>query len=211
MRSLCARAFWRFCGATIALARSTPLGVDPWGWNGSEVKALPAVALQNPQIALFLESIFVGVYSSLVYYFCVKPWGFKPLLLVVFIVGVMKHFFGYILQLQTLYCSYGSACVFEPSMRLHNYHAQTPPVQLVIESTFEGFAFVLVFCAIAAATTQLHFTSLPAVARQNLQMSGRNSPNKLLKIMFLIGFILHLLAEITGIHKTFCLHRCVQN
>ena len=40
------RREWRFCGATIARkraqhraqARSTPLGVDPWGWNGSEVK-----------------------------------------------------------------------------------------------------------------------------------------------------------------------------
>ena len=59
--------------------------------------------LYDNRINLLLETLFIGIYSLVLYSilaFVIK----KPLVYVLFILGVMKHALGYFSGLQTFYC-----------------------------------------------------------------------------------------------------------
>lgn len=53
---------------------------------------------------VFLESVGVGIYTALIYAFIKWIFGFMNFQLLLFVVGVCKHFFGFALGLQTMYC-----------------------------------------------------------------------------------------------------------
>ena len=112
---------------------------------------------------ILVESILVGVYSFLIY-FCFQ--SIRPFVLMLFLTGVIKHYMGYWLGLQTLFCQ----------ERRGLKHVKPPPLY---ELVLEGIYFVV----------------LGILLSQVLQSKGL--------ILFLIGFILHTSAEITGVHTIF--------
>jgi hypothetical protein len=105
----------------------------------------------------------------------------------------MKHFFGYYFGLQTLYCRYGDAC--EKLQRTQKKeHIQGHPVigsyvktsleQLFLNSIIEGFVILGLGYVVSL------FVS-----------------NHLLTV-FLVGVVVHNLAELWGIHCDFCKNDC---
>ena len=116
---------------------------------------------------ILIESVFVGIYSFCIY-FCFQ--SIQPFEFMLFLTGMIKHYMGYWLGLQSLFCS----------QRKGLKHVMPPPLyEIILEGTF----FLILG----------KILSLAIVSRG--------------WIMFLIGFILHTLAELSGVHTTF-LKRC---
>jgi hypothetical protein len=139
-----------------------------------------------------LESLFVGIYTALIFLFV----SFSPIeniYLRLFSIGFVKHFLGHYLSLDTYYCNYGDACVSHKSFSNNNdFHESrvgkkksvTTTVNLVLESIGEGVLFLILG------------SILLTVLR-----------NRFL-LYFSIGFILHTGFELLGVHKKFCQVRC---
>jgi len=84
---------------------------------------------------LIMQSIFVGIYCSILFIILtglLSLFKIKPIYFF-FILGFIKHFFGYILGLHTLFCQ----CFVKP-----NY------IILFNESIIEGISFVVLFSII---------------------------------------------------------------
>ena len=135
-----------------------------------------------------LESLFVGIYTVLIFLFV----SFSPIdnvYLRLFSIGFLKHFLGHYLNLDNYYCNFGDACVSDKSFSnvfgLVKRKAVT--VNLVLESVGEGFLFLI----------------LGSI----LLMVSYLRKNRFL-LYFSIGFILHTGFEILGVHKKFCQERC---
>lgn len=125
------------------------------------------------------ESAIVGIYVVVLFlviehFLPLKDWN-----LFLFVLGFVKHVFGYLLGIQNFYCIYGYSC------RNVNVKKRTPKqvvyTEKMVESLLEGFAFVI--------TGALVFYFLTS--------------NKIYGI-FITGFVLHIVAEITGVHKYYC-------
>ena len=135
----------------------------------------------------FVESIVVGLYCVTIF------WMLRPYILdknvLFFLTGFSKHLFGWILGLQTYYCKFGNACERYNSgantMRSFSFTGQ-----MFAESLAEGFIFLL--------TLQILFKI------------ANNTLNKYV-ILFLLGVLLHLSFELSGIHHRFCLESCSRN
>jgi hypothetical protein len=125
---------------------------------------------------ILLEAILVGLFC-LFLYGCLQ-W-IKPFLLLLFVLGVLKHSLGYASGLESLYCNYGQACkAFSPLFRKEVYTDR-----LILESLIEGGLFVSVGLLFYGISSKVY-------------------------IVFLIGFFLHLMAEVAGIHTQFCEKNC---
>ena len=124
-----------------------------------------------------IESIFVGIYSCVIY--LIIHLFVTNIYLLLFLTGVIKHSFGYLLNIHTLYCKYGYAC--------NNKQMTSSPFSnyLGIESISEGLLF-LFFGKIL-----INLIS-----------------NKLI-LFFIIGVLLHLIFEYLNIHYLFCKFRCI--
>jgi len=123
------------------------------------------------------ESIIVGIYSCIIYVIINK--FINNVYTLLFLSGFIKHLFGYLLNIHTLYCNYGYAC---------NNHAPKSALftnYLWIESIIEGFLYLF----------------LGVIFTQFI-------PNKIL-VLFLIGVLLHLIFEKLKIHYIFCKTRCI--
>lgn len=122
-----------------------------------------------------VEAILVGLFCVFLY------WGLqwiKPFLLLLFVLGVLKHSLGYVSGLESLYCNYGEACkAIHPLFRTEAYTDR-----LILESLMEGLVFAL---------GGLLFYDTSKVY-----------------VVFLIGFVIHLLAEFSGLHTEFCEKNC---
>jgi hypothetical protein len=129
------------------------------------------------------ESIFVGVYSVILV-FIVSAFFSFPFILLLFIVGFLKHLFGYLLGLQNMYCKYGYACNRDPD-KLLRFEIVYQKVDIFVDSIIEGFMFSLFG----------YFISLFI------------NKNKYITVFF-IGVLLHILAELFGIHSEFCNSKC---
>lgn len=57
---------------------------------------------------LLIECVIVGLYSYLIHFIVEKI--ISNLYLILFFTGFLKHFLGYMLNIQTFYCNYGNAC-----------------------------------------------------------------------------------------------------
>jgi hypothetical protein len=125
---------------------------------------------------LILESIFIGFYSCCIY-FIVRINSFP---LTLFIVGFLKHLFGYFIGLHSYYCKRGSAC-----KKYNKQDAATAPLAILIgESILEGAFYVCIGLLLTLFLSNSYIT------------------------VFLIGVILHESSEILNIHDTFCKTKC---
>lgn len=133
-------------------------------------------------LILFAEAIFIGIYSTAIYAILhiLLPQSIIPLPLLYFYLGIYKHLIGYYTGLHDYYCNNGYACKHIP-------HRPQKAIDkyIILDCIIEGIIFVII-C--------------------HLFMTKKI--NQYLNI-FIIGFILHLFAEIAGIHNTFCNHRCI--
>jgi hypothetical protein len=135
-----------------------------------------------------LESLFVGIYTVLIFLF-VSYSPIKNVYVRLFSIGFVKHFLGHYLSLDTYYCNYGDACVSDKSFfyDFHDYGVvkkKAVPVNLVLESIGEGVLFLILG------------SILLSVIRNRFWL------------YFSIGFILHTGFELNGVHKKFCQDRC---
>ena len=142
-------------------------------------------------MSIFLESLFVGLYTIIIYsiitFLKLKINIYQKL----FIVGFFKHFLGYVLGLHKLYIDYGYACKNYLSKNIKNDTIPTQTIYnyllLFISSVFEGFCFLFIGFFI----DYFNFVNI------------KNVRNNII-IYFFIGFLFHLFAEYFGIHKMYC-------
>ena len=128
-------------------------------------------------LQIFLESVFVGLYSLLLYYlFLHKSKFVSNFFNQLFIIGFFKHLLGYFF-IHRYYCQFGYAC------KDNNYLSVKSNKYILIESIGEGLIYVI-FGMILIKYTNTIVT------------------------MFMIGFLLHLIFEIIGVHKKYCQQRC---
>lgn len=133
------------------------------------------------------ESLFVGFYTAIL-------WNIITSLLqlkldnncVFFILGFMKHYLGKILGLHKYYCNNGYACVALNKIKFHNLQNDLYN-NLLLESIIEGLAFVML-CNIIKKMFKLDNIDFITI--------------------FIVGILLHIFAEFTGLHTYFCLNSC---
>jgi cellobiose-specific phosphotransferase system component IIC len=147
-----------------------------------------------------IESIFVGLYSSFIYFLFLQLTTYKinNLYITLLVVGFMKHFFGYYFGIHTYYCNNGEACLLENKNNNNNnsinnnnnnkYKANTN--ELLRASVGESFSFLFFGFGLSLVLTNLD-------KRVNRYI-----------LFFLLGFILHVESEFLGIHKIFCETNC---
>ena len=126
-----------------------------------------------------IESIFVGVYTSFIY-LLFSPF-IKNFYVLLLVCGFFKHFLGSIIGIWTWYCNNGDACV-KVLRQDQKYKSNT--LQLISESIYESFIFLIV-------GTMLSFVV-----------------KKRIYLFFIMGIILHMMGEYSGIHKKFCRNTC---
>jgi hypothetical protein len=125
------------------------------------------------------ESIFVGFYTSFIYLlFSQFIKNFNLLLLVC---GFFKHILGSIIGLWAWYCNNGDACV-KVLRQDQKYKSNT--LHLMSEAIYESSLFFIV-------GTMLSFYI-----------------EKRIYLFFIMGIILHMMGEYSGIHKKFCRNTC---
>ena len=103
-------------------------------------------------------------------------------IITLFILGFIKHFFGYLLGLHTYYCKFGNQCI------KYNKHSAIWHI-LIVESILEGIIFVM-FGSFFGYTLS-----------DNFQYNA--------SFFMFLGFFLHISAEIIGIHNQFCINNCI--
>jgi hypothetical protein len=126
-----------------------------------------------------IESTFVGIYTSFIYFiFSLFIKNFYILLLVV---GFFKHFLGSSLNIWSWYCNNGDACIHTLSQDQY-YISNT--LYLLRHSIYESLIFLLVG------------TILNLIFKKGVIL------------FFIMGTLLHIISELMGIHKYFCKTNC---
>ena len=127
-----------------------------------------------------LESFVVGIYSLFLFLFLSYSLSYGlshkkfTTLNILFITGFLKHFMGYFLSLHKYYCV--NIC--------NKKKTNTTFFNLMIESIFEGVAFVIIGYLLSFVFTNKYI------------------------LVFSIGFLLHIVSELLGFHKYYCNNRC---
>jgi hypothetical protein len=131
---------------------------------------------------VFLEALFVGIYCVLLF-IPLSNLLYKSRWKLLFVLGFCKHILGYFFQLHKYYCNNGYACSLYFSNLLKPFSLFIPQhfPTLFVESIIEGSVFIFLGYFI-----------------RKINMST----------IFLIGFSMHLLAELFGIHLYFCKNKC---
>lgn len=147
---------------------------------------------------ILFESIIVGLYS-LFLYICLNSICVYNL----FILGFIKHWFGY-LFLHKYYCIYGNSCQnidqntgqttgqntdqtnSQNISSAKQYIGSKTNPYIIIESIGEGLLYLLL------GYIMIRYAKI----------------NKLISV-FTIGFVLHLIFEIIGIHRVYCNQICI--
>ncbi len=157
-----------------------------------------------------IESIAVGLYSLFIFYVLSQTTTINSktkATILLFTTGFLKHLLGNILQIHDYYCNHGSACSFlqlreNQTESPIKYISQNTTAMLIIECIIEGIIFVILYNMILYIFNQ-------QLAKQSQQSANKQSQTRNnMTIVFLIGFILHVLSEKTGIHTYFCKTRC---
>lgn len=148
------------------------------------------VFLKN--IYLFLECLSVGFYCSFLYLLFDYTLKFSPLssIFAMFLFGFAKHFLGYVLGLHYLYCHYTNYMLYQSTLEdikkisIFNFDIDKL-INTIIDSVGEG----IVFCIIYLVAKYIY--------RDYFKYLGY-------EWFFIVGIILHFLAEIFGFHNQFC-------
>jgi hypothetical protein len=126
-----------------------------------------------------IESLFVGVYT------CILSLLFsrfiKNLTALLLVVGFFKHFLGSGFGIHSWYCNNGEACLNTLSQD-QIYEANT--LYLIRESIYESIAFFILGSILSYKLTNPVY------------------------LFFIIGLVLHILAEKWTIHKSYCKRTC---
>jgi hypothetical protein len=123
-----------------------------------------------------IEAIFIGIYSLVLYFSLItiyKPIKDIPFLVLLFILGFIKHLFGYILGLQTAYC------------KKYKSPSANTGFPSIMDNLFEGILFAILGSGLSIIIKKKYI------------------------IIFLIGFLLHIISEVSGLHNYFINKRCV--
>ena len=126
-----------------------------------------------------IESIFVGIYTSFIY-LLFSPF-IKNFYVLLLVCGFFKHFLGSIIGIWTWYCNNGNACI-KVLHQDQKYKSNT--LQLISESIYEAFIFLIVGAMLSFVV------------------------KKRIYLFFIMGIILHIMGEYSGIHKKFCRNTC---
>jgi membrane protein insertase Oxa1/YidC/SpoIIIJ len=157
-----------------------------------------------------IESVAVGLYSLFIFYILSQTTTINSktkATILLFTTGFLKHLLGNILQIHDYYCNHGSACSFlqlreNQTESPIKYISQNTTAMLILECIIEGIIFVILYNMILYIFNQ-------QLAKQSQQSANKQSQTRNnMTIVFLIGFILHVLSEKTGIHTYFCKTRC---
>jgi hypothetical protein len=155
-----------------------------------------------------IESIAVGFYSLFIFYILSKTTTINSktkATIILFTTGFLKHLLGNVLKIHDYYCNNGAACFFlqlrenQPIPHI-KYITQNKTAMLILECIIEGIIFVILYNMILYIFNQ--------------QLNKQTQPTHVTKtrnnmtIVFLIGFIMHILSEKIGIHTYFCKTRC---
>jgi uncharacterized membrane protein len=156
-----------------------------------------------------IESIAVGLYSLFIFYILSQTTTINSktkATILLFTTGFLKHLLGNILQIHDYYCNNGSACSFLQLRENQTdspikYISQNTIAMLILECIIEGIIFVILYNMILYIFNQ-------QLAKQGQQSTHGTKQRNNMTIVFLIGFIMHVLSEKTGIHTYFCKTRC---
>lgn len=139
-------------------------------------------------INLLIEAICVGTYTTLVYALSTSFIHIRNEYSQLLIIGFFKHFFARFLGIHKAYCEYKRGTNANPTVafgrkvgvfKLFQYIFNKK--NIVLESVCEGLVFLLLgLILIRAFNLKAHM------------------------LYFCIGFLLHLGAEIAGLHTAFC-------
>jgi hypothetical protein len=126
-----------------------------------------------------IESLFVGVYTCFIY-LLFSPF-IKNFYLLLLVCGFFKHFLGSSFGLWTWYCNNGEACLRVLSQDQY-YEANT--LYLIRESIYESIIFLITG------------TIISFIIQKNIYL------------FLIMGILLHIWGEKSGIHKSFCRNSC---
>ena len=127
---------------------------------------------------IIIESIYVGLFVLSIGIIVIK---FVNGIIGYYIIGFLKHFLGYYLGIQDYYCNYGNKCV---EVNKDRGKLKASNKKLLIESLLEGIVFMIMGIIIEIVVKNEYI------------------------ILFLIGFIIHMISEWIGIHLYFCDYNC---
>jgi len=139
----------------------------------------------NYIINYIFEAFYVGLYSVTLYVLLAKILILFnktniSIYFLLFFVGFIKHSFGYLLNIHTLYCNY--VC----NKKVGKVFISSYSDYLWLESIIEGILYLFIGAIL------MRFIS-----------------NKML-LFFMIGVVLHIIFEMLGLHKLFCNIRCIR-
>ena len=126
-----------------------------------------------------IESIFVGIYTCFIY-LLFSPF-IKNFYLLLLVCGFFKHFLGSSFGLWTWYCNNGEACLRVLSQDQY-YEANT--LYLIRESIYESIIFLITGTIISFIIPKNIYSFL------------------------IMGILLHIWGEKSGIHNSFCRNSC---
>ena len=127
------------------------------------------------------ESIFVGIYCSILY-FLFSFLKIKNIYVLLFIIGFFKHYIAYEIGIQDYYCKHGYACKKKKGI------LKISQKEIILYSLIEGLLFLIL-----------------GMLLLNINYLYKNQ----IILYFIIGVNLHILCEIFGIHKKFCNNLCL--
>lgn len=125
-----------------------------------------------------IESILVGFYTCFIY--LLFSQFIKNFYVLLLVCGFFKHFFGSSLGLWSWYCNNGEAC--KTVNKSLYYKSNT--LYLIRESIYESMMFLLMGTLLSLLVSSELF------------------------LFFMMGIILHILGEYSGIHTLFCKRSC---
>ena len=132
------------------------------------------------------ETFVVGSYTVVLFVLLQQVFYSSDWNLFLFVLGFLKHLFGYLLGIQKFYCRYGYACQnIKPKNKQNIKNNVDYVLEKTVESILEGIAFVVVGNSVLLST----------------------KINKIY-VVFATGCLLHIMGEISGVHKFYCENGC---
>jgi hypothetical protein len=124
------------------------------------------------------EALLVGGYEIFLYF--IFSQFIKNFYVLLLVVGFCKHFLGKLIGIQTWYCNNGSACIKTLSQK-QKYIANN--INFLRSSVGEAIAHLILGILLAKFLAKEY-------------------------LFFAIGVILHIVAELLGVHNNFCRDNC---
>ena len=128
-------------------------------------------------IKLLSEAFTIGILSLIIFVFV----NYLPFNLIVklFLVGFIKHYFSYLIGIQRFYCN-----LYLSKNRNDKYKYEVKTKSILIESLFEGLIYTYLGLLLSKAFSNCYL------------------------IIFTLGFCLHIISDFYGIHTLFLRNNC---